>query len=119
MYTLSVKMYGYLIKLIFALEIIFKAKKKTGEVSKVSLNLLGSSMRMSNKNHAKSISITYMTNSPKSTVFRRIVYPAILCFTYLGRKEKHSDLNCEHYKLHVINNSKAVYTHTRVKGAYE
>lgn len=75
MYTLSVKMYGYLIKLIFALEVIFKAKKKikTGEVSKVSLNLLGSSMRMSNKNHAKSISITYTTNSPKSTVFRRIV----------------------------------------------
>lgn len=28
MYTLSVKMYGYLIKLIFALEVIFKAKKK-------------------------------------------------------------------------------------------
>lgn len=108
MYTLSVKMYGYLIKLIFALEVIFKAKK-TVEVSKVSLNLLGSSMRMSNKNHAKSISITYMTNSPKSTVFSRIVYPAILCFTYLGRKEKHSDLNCEHYKLHVINNS--IYTH--------
>lgn len=68
---------------------------------------------MSNKNHAKSISITYTTNSPKSTVFRRIVYPPILCFTYLGRKEKHSDLNCEHYKLHVINNSKAVYTHTQ------
>lgn len=28
MYTLSVKMYGYLIKLIFALEVIFKAKKQ-------------------------------------------------------------------------------------------
>lgn len=28
MYTLSVKMYGYLIKLIFALEVIYKAKNR-------------------------------------------------------------------------------------------
>lgn len=33
MYTLSVKMYGYLIKLIFALEVIFKAKKLKQEKS--------------------------------------------------------------------------------------